>query len=115
MAGGGRGPAAAVEWLRDEVGLGWAQQRIRSLLARAREALGGIPGISVLTPANCAGLLSFAVGDVDPDVVTQKLSAQKIVIRSVKSPRCNRASFGFFNTEEEIERLAQAVSRLLQG
>ncbi len=109
------GQAAAVEWLRDEVGLGWAQQRIRSLLARAREALGGIPGVSVLTPANCAGLLSFAVGDVDPDVVTQKLSAQKIVIRSVKSPRCNRASFGFFNTEEEIEQLAQAVSRLLQG
>ena len=103
--------AASVEWFRDEVGVDWAQARIDELMALARQALAAIPGVTILTPSRCAGLLCFTVAGVDPDVLVPRFAAEGVVIRSIKQPRCLRASLGFFNTEDDVRRLAEATRR----
>ncbi len=99
------GQEASLAWLREEVGLEWAQARTAHLVARAREALGELPRASVLTPSACAGLLTFTVADADPEALAARLDARGVIIRWIRAPRALRASFGFFNTEEDLERL----------
>ena len=106
------GQAAAVEWLRDRVGLDWAQARIRRLTEQAREALGQQPNVKVLTPDNAGGLLMFAVDGLAADTVVAELAKVGIIVRSVNVPDCVRASFGFYNTEAEVRRLAAALGSL---
>lgn len=106
------GQATSTEWIIEEVGLDWACTRIRRLLARARAGLAEVPGVRVLTPANAAGLLSFTVEGIDPDTVVSRLDAQRIIIRSIKVPNCARAAFGFYATEEDVDRFVAAVSAI---
>jgi L-cysteine/cystine lyase len=104
------GQAASIEWIKEEVGFSWAYARIAHLVAVARERLGDIPGVEIISPSNAAGLLSFAVAGVDAEALSRRLNAQGIVIRWIRAPRCARASFGFFNTEEDVDRLVAAVA-----
>lgn len=103
------GQLAACRWLSKEVGLDWAYTRIHSLAATARRLLDEIPGVTVLTPPETAGLVSFQVSGADEKQVLKALTSQGIIIRTVPHPRSLRLSTGFYNTEEELVRLAAAV------
>jgi len=70
-----------------------------------------VPGVTVLTPAEPAGLVSFQV-EANADAVLKALTGQKILIRTVPHPRSLRLSTGFYNTEEELEQLAAALRPL---
>jgi L-cysteine/cystine lyase len=104
------GQAAAIGWLREEVGTGWAFARIRSLAERARERLSAVDGVEVLTPGTPAGLICFTVDGVDAKDLVIRLAERKFVIRSIRDPYCARVSTGYFNTEDEVDRLAEAVA-----
>ena len=108
------GQAESVRWLRDEVGLDWIYQRTAALGARMRELLLAQPGIDVLTPTNAAGLTCFTVQGNEPTAVVQALADDQIIIRSIGRPSCCRISSGFFNTEEELERVADRVGALVR-
>ncbi|MFS8640830.1 MAG: aminotransferase class V-fold PLP-dependent enzyme, partial [Symbiobacteriaceae bacterium] len=108
------GHLAACRWLTEEVGVDWAYDRIRRLAAAAREILAGVPGVTVVTPAESAGLVTFQV-ESDPERVVRALAQQRIIVRTVPHPRSLRLSAGFFNTEEELERLAAALRTLARG
>ncbi|MEW8976998.1 MAG: aminotransferase class V-fold PLP-dependent enzyme [Symbiobacterium sp.] len=108
------GHLAALRWLTDEVGADWAYSRIRSLAAAARALLAEVPGVTVLTPAETAGLVSFQV-EANADAVLKALTGQKILIRTVPHPRSLRLSTGFYNTEEELEQLAAALRPLARA
>ncbi len=108
------GQLAACRWLTEEVGVDWAYDRIRRLAAAAREILAGVPGVTVVTPAASAGLVTFQV-ESDPERVVRALAQQRIIVRTVPHPRSLRLSAGFFNTEEELERLAAALRTLARG
>ncbi len=108
------GQLAACRWLSQEVGMDWAYERIRRLAAAARELLAAVPGVTVLTPAETAGLVSFQV-ESDADRAVKALAEQGIIIRTVPHPRSLRLSAGFYNTEEELERLAAALKPLAGG
>lgn len=106
------GQLAACRWLTDEVGQDWAYGRIRQLAGAARAMLAEIPGVRVLTPADGAGLVSFQLTGADANQVLKALTDQSIIIRTVPHPQTMRMSAGFYNTDEELARLAAALAPL---
>lgn len=106
---------ASVRWITDEVTLPWAFERIVELAAYCRRALEAIDGVTITTPpGRQAGLICFTFPDWEPEAVVEELADRNIVVRSIGRPAGLRVSTGFYNTEEEIDRLA-AVLRELQG
>ncbi|MBX6377007.1 MAG: aminotransferase class V-fold PLP-dependent enzyme [Clostridia bacterium] len=107
------GLAAACRWLREEVGVGWAQSRVNALAALARRLLAEVPGVRVVTPAQHAGLVTFQVEGRRPEEVVAHLAGRRILVRSVPRPPAVRLSAAFFNTEDEIEAAVAAVRECL--
>ncbi|MEA2504526.1 MAG: L-cysteine/cystine lyase [Actinomycetota bacterium] len=103
-----------LEWLQgDEVGLPWAHERIAALGRRCHEALSALPGVTTLAPAEgIAGLVSFTVAGMEPEKVTTALEEKGFFIRHVEFPAANRISTGFYNTEDEIDAVAEAIGEL---
>ncbi len=113
-----RGQQAATRWIRDDVGLPWAADRIAALGRLARELLTGISGVEVVTPADrSAGLISFVVAGIDPEDLSNRLAdeyniAIRFVTRYISNPRANRLAAGFYNTEDDLEHLAEAIQAI---
>lgn len=108
--------AAALTWLRGDVGLDWAYNRIATLGADFRDRLTRIDGVTVVTPAEAmAGLVNFAVAGVAPQEVAARLYERGYTIRYVDYKPCTvsaRTSVGWWNTEEEVAGLAGAIADL---
>lgn len=111
--------SAALQWLRDDVGLDWAYDRIATLGADFRNrlaAIDGVSGVSVVTPVEpTAGLVNFNVAGWRPQEVAARLYELGYTIRYVDYSPCTvsaRASVGWWNTEEEVAGLAQAIADL---
>jgi L-cysteine/cystine lyase len=104
---------AALRWLRDEVGLDWAYDRIAALGADFRGRLTSTDGVTVITPSEpMAGLVNFTVDGLSPQEVTTQLYERGYIIRYVEIAPCTvsaRASVGWWNTEEEVAGLAAAI------
>ena len=120
LGGSGSVPlqAAFVEAARfiESVGVAEIEARNVSLAARFKAQLAEIPAVSVLSPMNdaaSAGLVSFAVAGQSADSAVARIwQDHRIVVRQVHYPEAIRASLHFFNTEEEVDRLAGAVAEL---
>jgi len=110
------GMLASLSWLEGQVGWEWAHARIEHLQAHAREVLSRVAGLRLLTPRKAAGLLHFQLRPGTELTVLKdveiKLSAQGIRIRSVPHTESLRVSTGFWNTEEEIDRLGNALQEI---
>jgi len=107
------GLVAALRWLREEVGYAWIFQRIVTLGRYAVERLAALEGVEVVTPRDrMAGLVSFTVRDADPQRLVEALAQRNIIVRWITHPYCVRLSTGFYNTEEDIERLIEALSEV---
>ncbi len=108
--------AAVLGWLRDDVGLDWAYERIAALGADFRQRLTTVSGVSVVTPAeSMAGLVNFAVEGWRPQAVAAWLFERGYTIRYVDYAGCTvsaRVSVGWWNTEEEVSGLAAAIGEL---
>jgi L-cysteine/cystine lyase len=114
---GGRSPAnlaglsAALNWLEEFVGYQWLFERISSLHTYTCQALQTIPGLTLLTPTpGASGLITFTLEGQDAgEVVKQLQEEHNIYIRSIPSIEALRISTGFYNTEEEIDTVVQAL------
>jgi cysteine desulfurase/selenocysteine lyase len=94
-----------------------------ALLDHATAALSKIPDLRIVgTAADKASLVSFAVAGVHPHDLGTILDEDGIAIRTghhcampvmdfFQLPATARASFAFYNTFEEIDRLAAGVER----
>lgn len=107
------GLLAAVRWFAQEVGLDWASTRVQALARYARERLLAVPGVTVLTPAEHAGLIAFRVAGVVPEKIAQELHGQGIFVRSVAPVAAVRVSTGFYNTEAEIDALLAGLGQIV--
>ena len=119
--------AFALDWLT-EIGLEAIWDRTAALTGRLKRALVDIPGVTLFTPMSpdlSAALVTFHLEGWDSDDLVDQLKRRwNIEIKSVpmtwsRTPdRSNvpshavRASVAFFLKEEEIDLLADAVSRL---
>ena len=108
------GQAAVLTWLEETVGYEWLFARISSLSAYAYSALKTVPGLSMLTSTpGASGLISFTLEGLDEKEVVKQLSEEhNIYIRSIPSMKSLRVSTGFYNTEEEVDTLVQALKKM---
>jgi L-cysteine/cystine lyase len=106
---------ASAEWLLDEVGLERAWERSVALTQAARTRLEQIGELEIITPApQQTPLLSFDLPSYSPQqlwALCMDLAARdQLILRSTPhAPYCARVTFGFFNDEREIERLAKGL------
>jgi cysteine desulfurase/selenocysteine lyase len=118
------GAGAALEQAR-QIGIANIQARVVALAESLRRRLRGIGRVKVLDlgTRHC-GLVSFTVDGLSMLEVRQRLAAQRIVVGgngTAYTPfdmaarnleEIVRASISYFNTDEELDQLAQAVERL---
>jgi cysteine desulfurase/selenocysteine lyase len=119
---GGIGLGAAVDFLL-ELDRGAAHAHETALLDHATAVLSKIPDLHIVgTARDKASLVSFTVTGVHPHDLGTILDEDGIAIRTghhcampvmdyFKLPATARASFAFYNTFEEIDRLAAGVER----
>ncbi len=78
------------------------------------DLLSEVPRVTLRSPRPAgSGLVSFEVEGVPAKEVVERLLERGFILRHLPDPTpYARASTHLFNTEEEIEALAQAVNRL---
>jgi L-cysteine/cystine lyase len=105
------GQAAVLKWLEETVGHRWLFEHIVSLSTYAYKALSEVPGLTILTPRQGeSGLVSFKLDRRDDaEVVTYLRDKHNMYIRNIPSTKSLRISTGFYNTEEEIDKLVAAL------
>lgn len=125
---GAVGLAAAIEWL-EGVGFERIGAHEQRLLRLATERLSAIPGLEIKgTAPHKAAVVSWVM--VDPPIGTldigMQLDLRGICIRTghhccqplmdrLGIASTARASFGVYNTEAEVERLADALAEIVAG
>ncbi len=108
------GQAAVLNWLEESVGFQWLFERIRSLSVYAYNSLQTVPGLTLLTqrPGE-SGLVAFKLEGRDAtEVVMYLRDKHNIYMRDILSTKSLRISTGFYNTEEEIAKLVQALQEI---
>jgi selenocysteine lyase/cysteine desulfurase len=108
------GLARSVGWLEMYVGLDWVFERTTRLAGRLYSALAVTAGVEVLTPPNdLAAIIEFRLAGWTVDETADELSRRvHALVRPLKDPNAIRASVGWFNTEDELDRFADAVAEL---
>ena len=119
---GAVGLGAAIDFL-EQVGLDNIDRHEKKLTAYALDALSAIDGVTIYGPRQeRAGLVTFNLGDVHPHDVATVLDTEGIAVRAghhccqplmrwLKVSATARASIYLYNTEEDIDRLAQSLIR----
>ena len=103
---------AALAWLA-ELGWDWVLSRTAAAQEDAREALAGLPGVTLLTPPGPqAGLVSFRVAGWAPEAACQALERAGVIVRWLAYPAAVRVSAGFYTDQDDIARLTAAVAAL---
>ncbi len=120
---GGVGLGAALDYV-SEVGLSRIAEHERGLLAYATERLSAVPGLRVVgTAKEKASVVSFVLGDIHPHDVGTILDREGICIRTghhcaqpvmtrFDLPATARASFGLYNTREEVDALVSGLAKV---
>ena len=102
-----------------EIGAGAIEERSMALAGRAKDLLVETPGVTLLSPtdrAGSSGLVSFAVEGVEPQVIVDRLwDEDSVVLRTVRNPDGVRFSFAWFNTEDEVDRVLEAIRKIGTG
>jgi L-cysteine/cystine lyase len=106
------GQATALRWLEETVGHAWLFARIAELNTYAFHALQTVPELQLLTPQpGGSGLLAFTLaGQVSEKVVEYLHEQHHILVRTIPDMNSIRLSTGFYNTEEEIDTVVQALA-----
>ncbi len=118
---GAVGLAAAIAWV-ESIGVDAIEAHEAALTAQARAELEAL-GATVFGPADSAGILSFAVGEVHPHDVATILDEGGVAIRAghhcaqplmrhLGVPATARASVCAHTTPADIGRLAEGVKRV---
>jgi cysteine desulfurase/selenocysteine lyase len=121
-AAGAVGLGAAIDYY-NAIGIDVIEEREDYLTALAMKELGRIPHLNILgsdDPLNHHGILSFTIDGVHPHDIAAILDSFKVDIRVghhcaqpllkyLGSMSTARASIAFYNTENDIFRLAEAL------
>jgi cysteine desulfurase/selenocysteine lyase len=117
---GAIGLAAALDYISN-LGLANIQAYEQQLLVYATQALNQIPGLRIIgTAQHKASIISFVLDKIHPHDIGTILDSKGIAIRAghhcampvmqhFKVPATARASFAFYNTQQEIDCLVQAI------
>ncbi|HTK39003.1 MAG TPA: cysteine desulfurase [Pyrinomonadaceae bacterium] len=121
----GIGLGAAVDYI-NSVDFEAAAAYEHELLEYATQRLSDIQGVKIVgTAANKASVLSFTIDGVHPHDIGTILDQSGIAVRAghhcaqpvmqfFDVPATARASFAFYNTREEVDKLAEAVQKVIE-
>ncbi len=116
------GLGAAIDYI-NATGLDFIREREQQLIQYAMNGLQTIDELRFIGEAReRAASISFLVGDLHPFDVGEILDKQSIAVRTghhctqplmdiFKIPGTVRASFAFYNTEEEVDKLVKGVKK----
>src|SRR3954463_12860553 len=119
------GLGAAIDYL-NIIGREKAAAYEHELLRYATERLNAIEGVRIIgTAREKLSVLSFTIENVHPHDIGTILDQQGIAIRAGHHcaqpvmqrfcvPATARASFAFYNTREEVDKLAEAVQKVIE-
>lgn len=119
------GLGAAIDYL-NSIDRAAAYAYEQELLRYATERLSKIEGVRIIgTAREKASVISFTVENVHPHDIGTILDQEGIAIRAghhcaqpvmqhFKIPATARASFAFYNTKEEVDRLAAAIEKVIE-
>jgi cysteine desulfurase/selenocysteine lyase len=117
------GLGAAVDYL-NQLGFDAIEPYENELVAYAVDALASVPGVTLIgTPAHRVGVVSFTIDGIHPHDAGMILDHEGIAIRAGHHctqpvmdffgvPATNRASFAFYNTREEVDRLVAGIAKV---
>ncbi len=121
----GIGLGAAIDYI-NSIDFVAAAEYERELLEYATERLAAIPGVRIIgTAAEKASVLSFTIEDIHPHDIGTILDQQGIAVRAghhcaqpvmefFDVPATARASFAFYNTKEEVDKLADSIQKVIE-
>ena len=119
------GLAAAIDYL-NEIGMDKINAYEQDLLYYATGLLEGVPGLRIIgTAARKASIISFVMDQAHPHDVGTILDMEGIAVRAghhcaqptmerFNVPATTRASFSFYNTFGEIDRLVAALRKVIE-
>ena len=117
------GLGAAIEYLNN-LGPEQVEAHEADLLAYATSKVESIPGVQIIgTAREKAGVLSFVMEDIHPHDIGTILDREGIAVRTghhcaqpvmqrFNIPATVRASFGLYNTREEVDALAAGIRKV---
>ena len=117
------GLGAAIEYLNN-LGPEQVEAHEADLLAYATSKIESIPGVQIIgTAREKAGVLSFVMEDIHPHDIGTILDREGIAVRTghhcaqpvmqrFNIPATVRASFGLYNTREEVDVLAAGIRKV---
>ncbi|MFC4600477.1 cysteine desulfurase [Cohnella hongkongensis] len=118
---GAVGLGAAIDFL-EQIGMDRIEAHEHKLVRYAMDRLSSIDGVKIYGPSaeQRAGLVTFNLGDVHPHDVATVLDTEGIAIRAghhccqplmrwLNASATARASFYLYNTEQDIDRLAESL------
>ena len=117
------GLGAAIEYL-NSLGLEQIEQHEAGLLNYATQAVSAIPGVRLVgTAKEKAGVLSFVMDEIHPHDIGTILDSEGIAVRTghhcaqpvmqrFNIPATARASFGLYNTPQEIDALVAGIHKV---
>ena len=117
------GLGAALQYLSG-LGLEQIEEHEADLLAYATREVQKIPGVSIVgTAAEKAGVLSMVMEDIHPHDIGTILDSEGIAVRTghhcaqpvmqrFNVPATVRASFGLYNTREEVDALVRGMHKV---
>jgi len=109
----------SLEYLLDHVGIEWITDRIQGLARHMQALISEIPGVQLVTPQGKeAGMIEFLVEGWSPPELCARLNERNFMIRPEPEhqlPAPARISTGFYNTEEELDQLAEAIRDIVNG
>ncbi|AHB10151.1 aminotransferase class V-fold PLP-dependent enzyme [Zymomonas mobilis] len=117
------GLAAAIEYL-ENIGMEEVARHEAALTKIARNRLKDIKGLRLFGADDSAAILSFSMDGIHPHDIGTILDEEGVAIRAghhcaqplmahLNVPATARASFGLYNEEQDIERLAAGLSRVV--
>jgi cysteine desulfurase / selenocysteine lyase len=116
---------AAIDYL-NEIGMDNIAEYEHELLEYATQKLSAIEGVKIIgTAKEKASVISFTIENVHPHDIGTILDQQGIAIRAghhcaqpimkfFDVPATARASFAFYNTREEVDKLVEAVQKVVE-
>lgn len=114
---------AAIDYV-NHIGFDTIHERELALATAALDGMQNIPGVRIVgskNPAHHNGIITFTIDDVHPHDVSEILAADGVAIRAghhcaeplhkhLKLRATVRASFAFYNTQSDVDRLLESLS-----
>lgn len=124
-AAGAAGLKAAIDYI-EKVGFDYIGEREIALTSRAIEKMKKIPYVNIIGSENAdehTGIVTFTIDNVHPHDISEILAADGIAVRAghhcaqpllthLGLNSTTRASFAFYNTEDEVDRFTDSVATI---